>query len=130
MTWKVLISAPYLLPVVDEFREFFDENQIEIVIADVEERMEEAQLLPLIADFDGIICGDDRITERVIAAAPRLKVIAKWGTGIDSIDSEAARRPSPTATAAATAPPNEKPPRCTCGASPVISMTASRTWAR
>jgi D-3-phosphoglycerate dehydrogenase / 2-oxoglutarate reductase len=92
MPWKVLISAPYLLPVIDEFREFFDENQIEIVIADVEERMEEAQLLPLIADFDGIICGDDRITERVIAAAPRLKVIAKWGTGIDSIDSEAARR--------------------------------------
>jgi D-3-phosphoglycerate dehydrogenase / 2-oxoglutarate reductase len=92
MPWKVLISAPYLLPVIEEFRDFFDDNQIEIVIADVEERMEEAQLLPLVTDIDGVICGDDRITERVIAAAPKLKVIAKWGTGIDSIDSEAAQR--------------------------------------
>ncbi|NQU71085.1 MAG: dihydrofolate reductase, partial [Rhodospirillales bacterium] len=92
MPWKVLISAPYLLPVIDEFRDFFADNQIEIVIAEVEERMEEAQLLPLVADIDGVICGDDRITERVIAAAPKLKVIAKWGTGIDSIDSEAAQR--------------------------------------
>jgi phosphoglycerate dehydrogenase-like enzyme len=92
MPWKVLISAPYLLPVIDEFRDFFDDNEIEIVTTEVEERMEEAQLLPLIADFDGVICGDDRFTERVIAAAPKLKVIAKWGTGIDSIDAEAARR--------------------------------------
>ena len=91
MPWKVLISAPYLLPVIDEFRDFFVDNEIEFVIAEVEERMEEAQLLPIIAEFDGIICGDDRITEQVIAAAPRLKVIAKWGTGIDSIDAEAAR---------------------------------------
>lgn len=90
MPYRVLVSAPYFLPVVDEFKTYFDQHDIEIVIADVEERMEEHQLLELIADVDGVLCGDDRFTAKVMDAAPRLKVIAKWGTGIDSIDADAA----------------------------------------
>lgn len=93
MTWNVLISAPYMLPVIDEFAAEFSRNDIRIIKANVEERLEEHQLIPLLADIDGVICGDDRYTARAIHAAPRLKVIVKWGTGIDSIDSvEAARR--------------------------------------
>ena len=90
MTFRVLISAPYFLPEIDRFKTFFDENNIEPVIAPVEERLEEAELLELISDIDGIVCGDDRLTARVFDAAPRLKVVSKWGTGIDSIDSAAA----------------------------------------
>lgn len=90
MTYRVLISAPYFLPEVERFREFFKRNDIEPVIADVEERLEEAELLQLIGDIDGVVCGDDRFTARVMDAAPRLRVISKWGTGIDSIDSAAA----------------------------------------
>jgi D-3-phosphoglycerate dehydrogenase len=37
--------------------------------------------------FDGLLNGDDHITAKVIdAALPRLKVIAKYGIGLDSID--------------------------------------------
>jgi D-3-phosphoglycerate dehydrogenase / 2-oxoglutarate reductase len=49
----------------------------------------EAQLLALLEGqgFDGILNGDDAITARVIdAAMPRLRVIAKYGIGLDSID--------------------------------------------
>src|SRR4051812_1257451 len=49
----------------------------------------EGKLLELVAGagFDGILNGDDAITARVIdAALPRLKVIAKYGIGLDSID--------------------------------------------
>ena len=50
-------------------------------------------LLAYAGQFDGAICGDDRFTEQVIEAClPRLKVISKWGTGIDSIDKEAAAK--------------------------------------
>jgi D-3-phosphoglycerate dehydrogenase / 2-oxoglutarate reductase len=90
MTFRVLISAPYFLPEIDRFQTFFDQNNIEPVIAPVEERLEEAELLELISDIDGIVCGDDRLTARVFDAGPRLKVISKWGTGIDSIDIAAA----------------------------------------
>jgi len=52
--------------------------------------MEEEDILKYAGQFDGTICGDDRYTARVIEACmPRLKVISKWGTGVDSIDAEA-----------------------------------------
>ncbi len=92
MRWRVLISAPYMLPVLDEYRAIFAENDIEMIVASVRERLSEAELLPLVQEVDGAICGDDQFTERVLQAAPRLKVISKWGTGIDSIDLQAAER--------------------------------------
>ena len=92
MTWRVLISAPYFLPVVEEFRHRLEQEGVEVVTVEVAERLNEEQLLALVGTIDGVICGDDRFTERVLAAAPRLKVISKWGTGIDSIDQDAAAK--------------------------------------
>jgi len=92
MTWKVLVSAPYFLPVMETYRQHLAGEGVELIGARVNERLSEDELLEVIKDIDGIICGDDRITKRVLAAAPRLKVISKWGTGIDSIDAEAAGR--------------------------------------
>jgi len=89
----VLFTAPYMIPFVDRFRPVFDKYGIELIIPDVQERVEEDVLLKYAGQFDGAICGDDRYTERVIEACqPRLKVISKWGTGIDSIDAEACSR--------------------------------------
>lgn len=89
MTWKVLVSAPYLIPFIERFRPWFAENGIDITVADVQERLEEEDLLPIIGAYHGMVCGDDRVTPKVIAAATNLKVISKWGTGIDSIDKAA-----------------------------------------
>ena len=86
MTWKVLISAPYMQPVIDRFKKVFAEHDIELLIPPVNERMEEEELLGWITEADGVICGDDRFTKKVLQSAPKLKVISKWGTGIDSID--------------------------------------------
>lgn len=89
----VLLSAPYMIPTVERFRAVLAHYGIDLLVPDVRERMEEADLLALAGQFDGAICGDDRFTERVQQAClPRLKVISKWGTGVDSIDREAAAR--------------------------------------
>jgi D-3-phosphoglycerate dehydrogenase len=90
--WKVLITAPYLQPEIPRFKGIFEENSIEIVAPAVEERLDEGQLLDIVSDIDGVISGDDQFTSRVLRRAKRLKVISKWGTGIDSIDSGECRK--------------------------------------
>jgi len=92
MKYKILISAPYLIPVVEHYRPMLQKHGCEVLIADVNERLEESDLLPIMGDIDGVICGDDKFTARVLAAAPRLKVLSKWGTGIDSLDQEECAR--------------------------------------
>jgi D-3-phosphoglycerate dehydrogenase len=92
MKWRVLISAPYMLPELDEFRPRLEAEGVEIVTTRVNERLSEEELLPIVGTIDGAICGDDRFTERTLRKASRLKVISKWGTGIDSIDTRAASK--------------------------------------
>ena len=92
MKWRVLVSAPYIIPFLGKFREFFIENDIEVIVADVDERLEEEALIRLLPSCHGILCGDDRITANVLDCCPDLRVIVKWGTGIDSIDAVAAAK--------------------------------------
>lgn len=89
----ILFTAPYMIPFLDRFRPLLEGYGLQLIVPQVRERMEEADLLQYAGQFDGTICGDDRYTARVIEACiPRLKVISKWGTGIDSIDTEACSR--------------------------------------
>ena len=94
MTYKILVSAPYIQPVINEYRHLLEDfdPDIEIIVPDVKERLSQDELMNYITDIDGAICGDDEFTELVMTSAPKLKVISKWGTGIDSIDQDAAKR--------------------------------------
>ena len=82
-----------MIPFADRFRSVFEHYGLELIVPTVHERMSEEELLAYAGQFDGTVCGDDRYTERVLQRClPRLKVISKWGTGIDSIDKVAAER--------------------------------------
>jgi D-3-phosphoglycerate dehydrogenase len=49
--------------------------------------LSEARMLELAGDFDGFLCGDDGITRAVLEKSlPRLKVLSKYGIGLDKID--------------------------------------------
>ena len=54
--------------------------------------LSEDELIQLIGDADAVILGNERITERVLDAAPKLKVIARFGVGYDRVDVNAAKR--------------------------------------
>ncbi|HYF36762.1 MAG TPA: phosphoglycerate dehydrogenase [Prosthecobacter sp.] len=47
----------------------------------------ESRMLELAGGFDAFLCGDDEITKAVLdKALPRLRVISKYGIGLDKID--------------------------------------------
>jgi D-3-phosphoglycerate dehydrogenase len=88
----ILLSAPYMMPFLDRFIPVLEELGFNVIVPEVNERLSVEEILEYAGKFDGAICGDDRFTAEVIAScAPRLKVISKWGTGIDSIDKTAAQ---------------------------------------
>jgi D-3-phosphoglycerate dehydrogenase len=68
------------------------ENQVgEVIYNPTGRPLSSDELIPLIAQVDGYIAGLDTIDRRVIAAANQLKVIARYGVGVDQVDLETAR---------------------------------------
>ena len=69
----VLLSAPYIIPNLDRFRPVLEHYGLELIVAPVQERLEEDQIIALAGQFDGTLCGDDKYSERVmLACLPRL----------------------------------------------------------
>ena len=54
--------------------------------------LSESEIFEGIEEFDALICGDDEITRKVIEKGVngKLKIISKYGTGLDKIDLKAA----------------------------------------
>jgi D-3-phosphoglycerate dehydrogenase / 2-oxoglutarate reductase len=89
----VLITAPYMIPCIDRFRPVFSHYKLDLIVAQVKERMTMNDLIVYVGQFDGTICGDDQYNKPVLdALASKLNVISKWGTGLDSIDREEAAK--------------------------------------
>ena len=89
----VLITAPYIQPSMHRFTPILEAFGLNVIIPEVNERLEVEEIMRYAGQFEGTICGDDRYTAEVIAAcSPQLKVLSKWGTGIDAMDQEAAEK--------------------------------------
>jgi D-3-phosphoglycerate dehydrogenase len=94
---RVLITTTSFMDTPGIHHDLLREEEYEILTA--RGPLEEGQMVDLVGDVDGIICGDDAITRRVIEKAlPRLKVVSKYGIGVDRIDLEAARERGLTVT--------------------------------
>lgn len=66
--YTVLLTAPYMLPFVEQFTPVFNHYGINLIVLEVEERFEESDILQYAGQFDGVICGDDRYTPHAIKA--------------------------------------------------------------
>ena len=92
MKHRVLITCPQLQASIGGFRKMFEERDIEIELPQVDQQLSEAQLLDVIEGYDGVIAGDDEFTARVLEKGKRLKIVARWGVGVDAVDLDAAER--------------------------------------
>lgn len=86
ITWSSFSDNIYL------FKKKFKKKKISYKIFLDKQAISEKKLLKIIEPYNGIICGDDQITKKVLDKAKNLKVISKWGTGIDSIDTKYAQQ--------------------------------------
>src|SRR5690349_7131413 len=49
-----------------------------------------AELAPMMPSVVGVIAGDDELSRAFFEASPDLKVLIRWGIGMDSVDHAAA----------------------------------------
>ena len=88
MQWKILVTCPPMLRMIDSFRPLFAEAGAEITAPDVVQTLSVEELKELVPLHHGWIIGDDPATREVFSAgkAGLLKASVKWGIGVDNVD--------------------------------------------
>lgn len=83
-----------MLMTLDSCYARFQSENLEITAPEIKQQLNELELCSIIAEFDGVIAGDDPFNARVLETGSkgRLKVLAKWGIGVDAIDFDAAAK--------------------------------------
>ncbi|SCM76514.1 3-phosphoglycerate dehydrogenase [uncultured Pleomorphomonas sp.] len=92
MTKKILVTATNYSQLCAEAKKLLEENGCEIIENTFGRPMTFDELKARVGDIDGVIAGVDAWNDEVFAIAPQLKVISRFGVGVDNIDVEAARR--------------------------------------
>jgi D-3-phosphoglycerate dehydrogenase len=70
---------------------FLEERVGQVIYNPTSKPLSSAQLQELLPGVDGWVAGLDEIDAAALAAADRLKVISRYGVGMDNVDMEAAR---------------------------------------
>ena len=89
---KVLITT---VPFGKENRmplDLLEMHNIEYVINPLNKKLTEDDLVGLISDYDVIIAGTEKITDKVMTKGDNVKFISRVGIGLDSVDLLAAER--------------------------------------
>jgi len=88
--WKVVTTAVTFGKVSSEPADRLKAAGCEVVANSLGRPLTEIEMLAALQDGDALILGNDKVPGSVIRACPKLKIIAKHGVGIDSIDRSAA----------------------------------------
>lgn len=86
MNFKVLLTSTSFQDAPGAHQELLNSQGFDI--DHLRGPLTEAELKPVIANYDAVICGDDEYTAEIleIGKAGKLKYISKYGVGLDKID--------------------------------------------
>ncbi|MEM9035825.1 MAG: phosphoglycerate dehydrogenase [Actinomycetota bacterium] len=88
---RVAVTCLQLIRDLDGYRDAMTTAGLDVVVPEVPgQHLEGRALVDGLAGCVGVVAGDDQYTAEVLAELPDLRVISKWGIGIDGIDREAA----------------------------------------
>lgn len=83
---KILVATqkPFARAAVDGIREIVEAQGYELSLLEKYAGVEE--LVGAVGDADALIVRSDKVTEEVLAAAPKLKIVVRAGAGYDNLD--------------------------------------------
>jgi D-3-phosphoglycerate dehydrogenase len=90
MSKKVLITSRSFGQVSDEPLNILKENGIEVDFQN--ESYDEEKFINIIGEYDALIIGAHKFSEKAMQKAKKLKIVCKHGAGLDNIDLELAKK--------------------------------------
>ena len=90
--YKVLITKPYFDKYSPTACKMLKEKGYTVNYIHLDRNYTEDELILMIGDVDAVIADSEPWTEKAMKAAPRLKVIARYGVGMNTVDTEAAKK--------------------------------------
>ena len=89
---KVLIAKPNYKKFSPTGYQMLLDKGYDVVCTDLDRDYFLEELLPMVGDIDGCIANCEPWGEEAMSAAPKVKILARYGTGMNSVDTEAAKR--------------------------------------
>jgi D-3-phosphoglycerate dehydrogenase len=85
---KVLITSNSFGKYSDDAEKLLADNNFEIIKNKYHRMMNEGEFIEEIKDVDGVILSTESLNKNVIDHAKKLKIVSRYGVGIDNIDTE------------------------------------------
>jgi len=84
--YKVAITSEFFGRFSDAAYKVLDQAGLEVIRNPYDKEPNEEEIIAMASEADALICDLEKITKRVIDAVPNLKIIARRGVGVDSVD--------------------------------------------
>lgn len=89
---KVLVAKPSYKKLCSIGYKMLIDKGYDVVCTDLERDYFLEELLPMIGDIDACIANCEPWGEEAMSAAPKVRILARYGTGMNSVDTDAAKR--------------------------------------
>ncbi len=84
---RVAVTCTHLQRDIEGYLEHFADAGLDVVLPAVPgQELAGDDLVSAMDGIAGVVAGDDHFTDEVMARLPELRVISKWGIGLDGID--------------------------------------------